>query len=611
MSRIRVLPEAVAARIAAGEVVERPASVVKELVENALDAGARRVDVALEDGGKRLIRVVDDGCGMDRDDALLAFEQHATSKVGADFDLAGLTSYGFRGEALAAIGACARVVLVTAEQDGTGTRVRFEHGKLRDVADVGAPRGTSIEVTRLFAELPARRKFLRSSSTELSHALRFLEVVALARADVHVTLVHGERSLLETPPVADVAARVAQLLGREFAEGALPVEGERAGVSVRGWLVRGGVGSGRFGQATLVVNGRAITDRTLSHAVREAGRALFGHDANPGGVLLVDVPPGDVDVNVHPAKREVRFARPWEVHDAVRDIVRGQSVQRGFFGPALDSPSGDARLASGPPAGYRGAAAADDAATAVAVAAPAAPAPSAPAAGVPPPGPQPWLHDRDRAAAAALAPGSRRAASAATPFGQGRRVLGQHRNTYVIAEDEHGLVLIDQHCAHERILFERLIARVAEGGARQGLLQPVVVELPRSLAALVEERLPDFARLGLEVEPFGDGSFAVGSVPEAAGAADPAELLRELAAQDLAASEPAERVHRLAATVACKAAVKAGQPLSHERQRWIADELFRTDTPTTCPHGRVAVLRLSDRDLDQRFGRTWSGGQPP
>lgn len=581
MSRIRVLPEAVAARIAAGEVVERPASAVKELVENALDAGASRVEVTLEEGGKRLVRVVDDGHGMDRDDALLAFEQHATSKVAGDFDLGAVSTLGFRGEALAALGACARVTLVTAEADGEGTRVRFEGGRLRDVAVVGAPRGTSVEVTRLFANQPARRKFLRSSSTELSHSLRFLELQAMACPAVHFSLHHG-RPTLDLPPVADLGERVSQLFGREFAEAATRVQGERGGISVTGWLVRAGQGSGRFGHATLVVNGRAVSDRLLFHALREAGRELFGVDKTPGGLLVVTVPAADVDVNVHPAKREVRFARPWEVHDAVRDLIRGDVVRRGFFEPALAEPApgpnghgSSAESAKGP-------------------------------SDLPPPGPRPWLHDRVAEEGAAEAvpetPHARRAAG----FPAGRRVLAQHRNTYVLVEDAEGLVLVDQHCAHERVLFDRLIATLGSGVARQGLLEPAVVDLPRRLLPLVEERRADLESLGFEVEEFGEDSFAVRSVPEVAGSADPAELVRELIAHEEGRAEPLERVRRLAATVACRAAVTSGTPLTHERMAWITDRLFECDVPTTCPHGRVALLRLSDRDLDLRFGRTWS-----
>jgi DNA mismatch repair protein MutL len=585
VSRIVVLPEAVASRIAAGEVVERPASVVKELVENALDAGARRVDVDLEDGGKRLVLVRDDGCGMDRDDALLAFEPHATSKIRSETDLFALSTFGFRGEALAAIRACARVTLVTAQAPGEGTRVRFEHGRLHGVAAVGAPRGTSVEVRDLFGSVPARRKFLRTSGTELSHVVRYLELQALVVPGVHVTLSH-ERPVLDAPPAPDVSARIAQLLGPDLIASALHVAGERDGIRVEAWLVRGGVGAGRFGPATTLVNGRVVADRGLAHALREAGQWLFGVDQAPAGIAVVTLDPQRVDVNVHPAKREVRFSRPWEVHDTVRDIIRGCAEAGGAFGPAVDVAGVPGRLASAPPSAP---------AAGGVVAETARPFGAAASGGAPS-----WTPS---AGTGAGPRGHWSAPTPAAPVSRGRRILGQHRNTYIVAEDEQGLLLIDQHAAHERVLYERILKRLDDGQPRQGLLQPIVIDVPRHLVPVLRERLPDLARLGVEVDEFGEGSFRITAVPEAAGTADPAEMLRELAAQEIPASSPVRRVDRLAATVACKAAVKAGFVLGGERLRYIADALFETEVPTTCPHGRVALLRLSDRDLDHRFGR--------
>jgi DNA mismatch repair protein MutL len=336
---------------------------------------------------------------------------------------------------------------------------------------------------------------------------------------------------------------------------------------------------GRVAQVTLLVNGRAVVDRTLSHALREAASVLFGVEEAPSGVLLLDLPPEDVDVNVHPSKREVRFAQPWQVHDAVRDLIRGEVFARGSFGPAVDV-AGAPRLAS-------------------VVAEHAMPSsPDGQGAR--------WQNRPEPLLPGAVAREGARpyeAPSPSTPMPRGWRVLGQHRNTYILAEDEQGLVLVDQHAAHERILYERILADLGRATPRQALLEPIVVELPASVATRLSECLDDLLALGLEVEPYGDGSFAVRTVPAAAGAADPVELLRELAMQELPASRPAERIERLAATVACKAAVKAGFPLGHERMRFIAEELWKTKVPTTCPHGRVALLRISDRDLDPRFGR--------
>jgi len=566
MSRIRVMPDAVASRIAAGEVVERPASAVKELVENAVDAGATRVEVLLSDGGKRSIAVRDDGAGMDRDDALLAFEPHATSKLSPDFDLSRLEFRGFRGEALAAIAACARVTLTTAQQAGEGTQVRFAFGRLANVASVGAPRGTSVEITELFGELPARRKFLRSAQAELAHVVRFLEQQALATPALHVILRHDDRMVLDLSPAASDASRVRQVLGAGFADEALALSGERDGVAVRAWLVRSRSGLGRILGVTLLLNGRPIQDRGLAHAVREASERLFGIGEGAAGLVMVELSPLDVDVNVHPAKREVRFARPAQVHDALRDALRGEVVAGAAFRPALDIAEGSARLgvASGPFVAER-------------------------AATLP-----------------GMAPSDARPAgwgpSPSSPLPAGRRVLGQHRNTYILVEDDQGLVLVDQHAAHERVLYERVIASMESSAVGQSLLEPVVVEVSRAAAARLVEHLPDLQRLGFDVEEFGSGAFTIRSVPASVGTADPAELLRELAASEDGPST-LERVHRVAATIACKAAVKAGFSLGHERMRFIVDALMACETPTTCPHGRVALLRLSDRDIDHRFGR--------
>ena len=587
MSRISVLPDAVASRIAAGEVVERPSSVVKELVENAIDAGATRISVELEEGGRRRIAVVDDGCGMDRDDALLSFEQHATSKVSGDGDLSAIRTRGFRGEALPAIASVARVTLTTAEAAGEGTRVRIDFGKLRDVSATGAPRGTSVEVKDLFGELPARRKFLRSSATELSHALRFLEQQALALPLLQLSLAHDGRTLLDAPPAQGEDARIRHVFGEEFAATALRVGGRDGDLDVRAWLLRSGAGAGRIAQLTILLNGRPITDRLLSHAVREAARRLFGEDVAPAGVVLIDIDPLAVDVNVHPAKREVRFARPGEVHDTVRDLIRADALARGALKPAVDADL-PGRIASVSPTAQKAAEAQKAGEAQKAAEAPGLP----------------W--ETRTVPAAGSGTSERRAAwepSPASPLDAGRRILGQHRNTYVVAEDEQGLLLVDQHCAHERILYEKFLDGLGRDVSRQALLQPAIVELPRSLGAIVMESLEDLGRLGFEIEPFGGGSFAVRAIPAAAGTADPAELLREMASHEEPGAQAPQRIDRLAATMACKAAVKAGFPLGHERMKWLVEQLLLARVPTTCPHGRVAMLRLSDRDLDHRFGR--------
>ena len=386
------------------------------------------------------------------------------------------------------------------------------------------------------------------------------------------------------------------VLGADFADQALRVAGGAAGLRVRAWLLRAGSGVGRSAQLTLLVNGRPVTDRVLSHAVREAAARLFGHDGAPAGVVLVDIEPAEVDVNVHPAKREVRFARPGMVHDTVRDLLCADVLSRGALAPALGDPRGDRLGAS--------------VATAAPWAAAVGEAGAVPAqlpwdsAGS---GAQPGASARS--GAPLTSPGSgcttgSRAPTAVSPLGAGRRVLGQHRNTYILVEDEQGLLLVDQHCAHERILYEQFLDGLGQASARQALLQPAIVELARSEAVIAADCLEDLARLGFEVEPFGDGAFAVRAVPAAVGTADPGEMLRELLSHEEPAKRQLSRVEHLAATMACHAAVRAGHPLGHERMRWLVDRLLEARVPTTCPHGRVAMLRLSDTDIDHRFQRS-------
>jgi DNA mismatch repair protein MutL len=359
---------------------------------------------------------------------------------------------------------------------------------------------------------------------------------------------------------------VRQVVGAAFAEEALALEGERDGIRARAWLVRSRSGLGRILGVTFLVNGRPVQDRGLAHAVREASERLFGMGEGAAGLVMLDMPAADVDVNVHPAKREVRLARPAHVHDTLRDLLRGEAVAAAAFGPALDLAEGSARIAV---------------------------APTSPVA-------ESWTGASRAPASPGLPAGW--APTPRPPLPSGRRILGQHRNTYILVEDDQGLVLVDQHAAHERVLYERVIAGIESSSVGQSLLEPVVVEVSRAAAERLKEHLPDLARLGFDVEEFGAGAFTVRTVPAIVGTADPAELLRELAAAEDGPST-LERVHRVAATIACKAAVKAGFSLGHERMRFIVDALMACETPTTCPHGRVALLRLSDRDLDHRFGR--------
>jgi DNA mismatch repair protein MutL len=583
-----VLDDSLINRIAAGEVVERPASVVKEMVENAIDAGASTVAVILEDGGKRSIRVTDDGCGMDRDDALLALERHATSKLARAEDLDAITTLGFRGEALPSIAAVSRLLMRTAARDGEGTEVEVRGGRILSVREAALSRGTSIEVGSLFFNVPARRKFLRSEATELSHVARVLTRHALARPALRFSLEHGGRRLLELPPAPGLEERTIRLLGKDAADRFVPFRLERGGTTARGLAARPADAGPRKDAQYLFVNGRAVQDRTLSHALAAAYGNTVPRDRHPAVILFVDIDPAGVDVNVHPQKLEVRFTRAGEVHDLVRDAVasalgRGQAVPRlaelrpsyptadrsavaEAVGRYLERHEGEA-AAGGSPAGL---------------------APSLPAAEAEP-------------AFGALA-GSRLVEP------EGIVPLAQFRDSYVIAEDAEGLVIVDQHAAHERVLFERYLGEAeANRVETQPLLFPVAVELPPHERWLLEEEIEEFRRLGFLVEPFGGNTVRIDGVPAVVAGLEAAAILRELigeAARARSATAAAEPLrHRLVTTAACRAAIKAHDPLSHAKMQELLHALMRCSSPTTCPHGRPVLFRLPLADVERAFRR--------
>ncbi|MEM7246919.1 MAG: DNA mismatch repair endonuclease MutL [Acidobacteriota bacterium] len=589
MSRIRVLPEALASRIAAGEVIERPASVVKELVENALDAEATRIEVELAEGGRARILVRDDGRGMDRDDAVLAFDQHATSKLSSFDELSDLPTHGFRGEALAAIGSCSEVVMTTATSDGEGTRVQHVFGTLRSVEAVGAPRGTSLEVTRLFAELPARRKFLRRASTEQSHCQRVIEHLALARPEIGFRLTGARGRLVDLPAVADLGGRVRQLLGSTFVDEAHHVTGRQGELEIEAWLLPAGEGLGRLGPAVLLVNGRVVQDRLLTHALREASGSLFGRDEMPTGLLRLTLPGDEVDINVHPAKRELRFTRPSQVHDAVRDLCCGGETDVSRDGPRL--PDFDALPA------------ASSTAPAVAEEGPSdlvgpelpTPAPiqtrmDAPPSSdeaAPPPGPRPWDHDRR----SGTLPGT----EAATVT-----LLGQLRDGTVAAEDERGLLLVEPRAAHAELLVRRWRRECAAGQVgSQALLEGQRVGVPPRLRPRLEQHREALDRLGLSVDDFGPEAVLVRSVPAGLGAADAEELLlAALTCEGRDESEDGGFPELLARRLAARGAGRPGARLSLQRQRFLVESLLDEDEDPP----RRCLFRIGHDELARRFG---------
>lgn len=583
MARIHLLPDHLVSQIAAGEVVERPASVVKELVENALDAGARELEIRLESGGRQRIAIADDGSGMGRDDALLAFDRHATSKIESFEDLERVATLGFRGEALASIASVARVELTTAEQPGEGHRVRVEGGRIRTAEPLARPRGTTVDVRSLFFNVPARRKFLKAPQTELRRSLEVVQAYALARPDVRYHLFHEDRELLDALATSAEAAgsleRVGQIFGNELA-GQLAVIPEALGESeerIHGLLGTPATARGR--RQLVFVNGRLIRDRAVLATFYRAVREEWRSEDFPALFLFLDIPPEDVDVNVHPQKAEVRFRDPGlldRIHDALR---RGLEKSRGEEAAPLRSPSFEPSV----PFAWQGLG-------------------GTPAA------------EPGRLAAPSYVPQERPIVPLSGRTGEARpfRLLGQYKGTLILLEGPDGLYLIDQHVAHERLLYERLRrSMAAEATPVQHLLTPVLLELSPAERLRLLELASGLDGCGFGLAELSGNSLALMSTPAVLSPGEAEGLLKALASEDgdgigsLGASADLRRriLEALAASLACKAAVKMHHPLSAPEMEALVVELFAAEQPYACPHGRPIVLQMTDTDLERRFGR--------
>ena len=604
VGRVRVLPPEIADKIAAGEVVERPASVVKELVENSLDAGARQIRIELEDAGIGLIAVIDDGEGMNADDAVCSFQRHATSKVSCVDDLFRITTLGFRGEALASIAAVSTTTLTTRRAgDLGGTQVLVRGGVVTEVRAAGTAPGTRVEVVDLFGNTPARRKFLKAPATEVGHVSELVTRTALAWPQVGFVLRHGQRTLIDYPAVSDGAERVAQVFGRDRAAALLPFRGRSVAGDIRGWLTGSHLSVPSARQIFTYVNGRYVRDKLVSHALVAGYSTLLMHGRYPAAAVFIDVPPEDVDVNVHPAKSEVRFRRGGAVHDLItRAVAERLRMQTPAPAPTPAAP------AVAPPA--------EDHLAQMAFAAP-LPRPSAPVRLVSPsfappvvapllPQPPPGAYHEVPAAPARL-PANAPAASRAGFFGQ-LRVIGQAFEGYLICESGESLLVIDQHAAHERVTFERLRVAYADGGVtRQRLLMPVVVDVGAQAAPIIAEHLGDLENLGFELEPFGGTSVAVRAVPALLGDTDSATLVRDLA-EELTEVGRSRRLTQAAESVlarlACHSAVRVGQTLGADQIRALLAAMDSIEFAGNCPHGRPAFITLPRTDLERLFKRT-------
>jgi DNA mismatch repair protein MutL len=659
MTRIRILPEHVANKIAAGEVVERPASVVKELLENALDAGARSIRVEVESGGKRMIRVIDDGTGMIHDDALLAFERHATSKLRTADDLLSIATLGFRGEALPSIAAVSRLLLQTrATEEEEGTRVEFAGGKLIDVKPEGLPAGTTISVADLFYCVPARRNFLKSETTELGHIASLVTHYALAHPDKQFVLKTPTQEIIHATAVETMADRVYQLFGRQaleelfellpvsspmraaITEAELTSEERAAELVVRGFASRPEVQRSNRNGIYVFVNKRLVRDRLILHAIHEAYRNVLPPTVFPAVLLFLDLPAEEVDVNVHPAKIEVRFRHPQFVHDFTRDSIR-QALSRARPIPSF---AGAASSAAAPTDQETGAA------TAAAAAAGANPS-TTPGAGLPRAVIPPWNGasvdafpvNQASASGGAIAAGFELSAAPLRPEAQRFRFeggfgiisdepfsgsagnfsgaeplasagsltelkpLGQVNSSFIVAVNGEGLWIIDQHVAHERVLFEQHLRARREGQlSGQRMLGPIMVELSPRQVVIFERIAEELTANGFEVAQMGPRSVAIHSTPAGIAAADAERLLMEIldgTERENATVSVDTLQAKIAASTSCHAAIKVNMPLDQQKMEWLLAELAKTETPMSCPHGRPVVLRYSVREIERAFKR--------
>jgi len=607
MSRIRLLPEAVASQVAAGEVVERPASVVKELIENSIDAGARKIDILIRRGGISLVRVVDDGCGMDRDDALLSLERHATSKIRSAADLQAVATLGFRGEALPSIASVSRFRLTTREAGAVaGTEIVVNGGKIDIVRDGGEAPGTQVEVRSLFYNLPARRKFLRSENTESRNIEHQIHLQAIGHSRIGFSLLRDDRMLFQVPSAATLGDRIRDLYGIELLQRLVEVNGTPSrNIRVAGFIGQAGLSRQTRSQQLVFVNGRATESGLLTAALREGYHTALMKGQYPVTFLFLKIDPGSVDVNVHPAKREVRFRDPIAVREAVVRSIQ-QTLERGRVGWQEKFRSPLTRPAAVP-----------EKRTSDLKLRPEIPVPEeshrelphlAPAvagivtvAGVVESGrlPTPRVDSTDDALAAQR--------SQQLTVQQQFQIIGVLNKLYVLMENADGLVLVDQHAAHERILFEELRRRMEEHGVpTQKLLLPHTFDVPPRDGDWIERNLSILQKMGIGIESFGPGTFKIDSLPGFLSVSDPAQFMRKVI-DDLksagSSTSPMRLGEEMIAKTVCRHAVKANDPLRYPEIEKLIRDLLECDLPYCCPHGRPTMIQISLTELEKKFGR--------
>jgi DNA mismatch repair protein MutL len=619
MGRIALLPDEVASQVAAGEVVERPASVVKELVENSLDAGATRIEIAVAKGGSSLVRVVDNGIGMDRDDALLSLERHATSKIRTGNDLANIHTLGFRGEALPSIASVSRFRLATRPADAIeGTEILLNGGKIDTVRACGEAPGTLIEAKHLFYNLPARRKFLRTENTESSHVQHQLMLQALGHPEVGFVFLRDQAVIFQLPPARSLATRISDLRGDEIMKQVVEIGTTTVdGVSIRGFLGKAGVSRPTRAEQIIFVNGRAVENLTIQHALREGYHTALMKGQYPLVFLFLDLDPADVDVYVHPAKREVRFRNPDVIRQALAETVRKtldsdrRNWSRAFMNPRRAPAQDTADFAESPPL--------------------ASSAGSEPVAPLVPLVEQFALRkdwhefpkpDQKQDGLAIFHPGTAAPVlpdlqaidppTSFAPEGQGTsfsefRILGVLGKLYIIMENEEGLVLVDQHAAHERILFERLRRETETAGVPcQRLLIPIVLRLPPKDFDWLLLNAPSLQRMGFSVEPFGESTLKIDGIPQFLKMEDPANTIRQLVDELRSLTSSTSRLRLgedVIAKTVCRYAVKANDQLHSAEIGQLVRDLLACELPYCCPHGRPTMIQIGYSELEKKFGR--------
>ena len=600
MTQVRILPENLANRIAAGEVVERPASVVKELLENSIDAEASRIETVLADGGKKLIEVRDDGAGMSQEDVVLAVQRFATSKIAQDSDLDAIATLGFRGEALPSIGAVCQMKITTRRHDDVeGTALLVEGGEVSDLRAVGCPPGTTVQVANLFYNTPARRKFLATTATERGHCMDWVSRLALAHPEIAFQVTHNEAVLLSTPGSGDLESVLAAVYGSNTTRQLVPVNLESDGLHIHGYISTPQVTRATRRHQLFFVNHRFVRSRMLSHALTEAYGMLLPQQKQPVAVIMVEIDPGRVDPNVHPTKIEVRFSNPGEMHNLVQQAVANALAEAGL----RSLPSTQARPREGPglPAGRL------------------APVDFQQSGRVKRLRVNPFFDQVDERedgldihAAPATVAGPAPAKTTTKKIDAERRqlnILGQVSATYLVVQYGDDLLLIDQHRAAERVIFDRLVAQPRRL-TRQLLAVPVTLEFGPEQAAAIEDHRELLAEMGFEVEPFGGSSYILRSVPAQLTESSPGAVVEAILA-DLAAWQSSSKMVNLReevlASISCHAAVKAGQRLSDEEMHKLISDLLDSETPAICPHGDPVIVSMPADEINRKFHRDARG----